>query len=63
MRSLIPRIVGASIVLSLIGRGEISHMIGEVPPATERVKAFRETAGLELSRAEKARALARRRGK
>ena len=51
-RFVLTFVVGASIVASLIGRGEIAHMVGEVPAATARIKQFRQTAAEELSAAE-----------
>ncbi|KAF2103647.1 hypothetical protein NA57DRAFT_9508, partial [Rhizodiscina lignyota] len=53
-RFVLTFVVGISLVLSLIGRGEIAVPVGEVPTATQRIKAFRETAAIELSHQEMA---------
>lgn len=49
-RFVLTFIVGASIVLSLIGRGEVTHKINPLPSAVERIQAFRDNAEEELSR-------------
>ena len=54
-RFVLTFIVGASIVVSLIGRGQIADEIGKLPAPLERVKALRETQGQELSHNERAR--------
>lgn len=43
-RFVLTFIVGASIVVSLIGRGEVAHRVGRVPGAVDRVTALRESA-------------------
>lgn len=53
-RFVLTFVVGASIVATLVGHGEIAHMVGETPSATDRVRQFRETAEKELSTSEKA---------
>lgn len=47
-------IVGASIVISLIGRGEVSDRVGRLPGAVERIQALRETSQERLSKEEEA---------
>lgn len=41
-RFLLTLIVGASIVLSLIGRGQVSDRIGQLPSTADRIKELRE---------------------
>jgi hypothetical protein len=48
-------IVGASIVVSLIGRGEISDKVGRIPGAVDRVKELREGSEEKLAEEEAAR--------
>lgn len=47
-------IVGASIVVSLIGRGEVSDRVGRLPGAVERIQALRENSQERLSKEEEA---------
>ena len=42
-RFILTFIVGASIVISLIGRGQIADRIGSLPGPAERIKALRES--------------------
>ena len=42
-RFVLTFVVGASIVISLIGRGQVSDRIGTMPNAAERVKELSET--------------------
>nr|OQO19595.1 hypothetical protein B0A51_15891 [Rachicladosporium sp. CCFEE 5018] len=42
-RFVLTFVVGASIVISLIGRGQISHKITKLPSATDRIKALRSS--------------------
>ncbi|KAL9059488.1 MAG: hypothetical protein Q9162_001186 [Coniocarpon cinnabarinum] len=44
-RFILTFIVGASIVMSLIGRGQVSDRIGTMPTAAERVKEFADSRG------------------
>ena len=48
-------IVGASIVASLIGRGEIADKINKLPSPADRVRALRESQAESLAEEEKAR--------
>lgn len=41
-RFVLTFVVGASIVISLIGRGQIADRIGQLPGPADRIKAFRE---------------------
>lgn len=59
-RFILTFIVGASIVLSLIGRGEVSAKVGRMPGAVDRVKALREGAQDQLARDEEARIAAKK---
>lgn len=43
-RFVLTFIVGASIVVSLIGRGEVAHRVSRMPGAVDRVTASRESA-------------------
>jgi hypothetical protein len=54
-RFVLTFIVGASIVVSLIGRGEISDKVGRIPGAVDRVKALREGSEEKLAEDEAAR--------
>jgi hypothetical protein len=51
-RFVLTFIVGASIVVSLIGRGEVAHKVGKVPGAVDRARALREGAQEALSQEE-----------
>ena len=44
-RFILTFVVGASIVFSLIGRGQVSDRIGTMPDAAERVKELADTRG------------------
>lgn len=44
-RFILTAIVGLSIVISLIGRGQVSDRIGTMPTAAERVKELADTRG------------------
>jgi hypothetical protein len=48
-RFVLTFIVGASIVISLIGRGEIAEETNKLPTAADRVTAFRENREHELA--------------
>lgn len=54
-RFVLTFIVGASIVISLIGRGQIADKVGTLPGPAERIKALREsqTMSKEKEEAEK----------
>jgi hypothetical protein len=54
-RFVLTFIVGASIVVSLIGRGEISDKVGRIPGAVDRVKELREGSEEKLAEEEAAR--------
>jgi hypothetical protein len=54
-RFVLTFIVGASIVVSLIGRGEISDKVGRIPGAVDRVKELREGSAEKLAEDEAAR--------
>ena len=47
-------VVGTSIVLSLIGRGEIADKIGKLPGPADRIKALRESQMQSLAEEEEA---------
>lgn len=47
--------VGASIVLSLIGRGQIADKIGKVPGPADRMKALRDSQMESLEQEERER--------
>lgn len=53
-RFVLTFIVGASIVISLIGRGEVAHRIGRLPGAVDRLVAFRDSAQETLAEEEEA---------
>ncbi|KAI5209711.1 hypothetical protein AUEXF2481DRAFT_30298 [Aureobasidium subglaciale EXF-2481] len=53
-RFVLTFIVGASIVLSLIGRGQIADRINKLPGPADRVRALRETQAEQLSNEEAA---------
>ena len=59
-RFILTFIVGASIVISLIGRGEVSSKVGRTPGAVERVKALREGSEQRLAEEEEARIAAKK---
>lgn len=64
-RFVLTFVVGASIVVSLIGRGEIADQINKLPSPADRVKALRDMQleAMEAEEREKqARAVARDRG-
>jgi len=48
-------IVGASIVVSLIGRGQIADRVGKLPGPADRVRALRESMDEQLDQEETAR--------
>lgn len=54
-RFVLTFIVGASIVASLIGRGEIADKINKLPGPADRIRALRESQVQYLSEEEKAR--------
>ncbi|KAF4555009.1 Hypothetical protein D9617_3g020780 [Elsinoe fawcettii] len=54
-RFVLTFIVGASIVISLIGRGQISDQIGRLPAPADRIRALREAQADELEKEEAAR--------
>lgn len=49
-------IVGASIVISLIGRGQIVEDLGKLPGPADRVRALRESQVESLEKEEQAKA-------
>lgn len=55
-RFVLTFIVGGSIVVSLIGRGQIADRIHRQPSATDRIRAFRDQAGSQMEEEEEARA-------
>ncbi|KAF1363335.1 hypothetical protein EJ07DRAFT_163206 [Lizonia empirigonia] len=59
-RFILTFIVGASIVISLIGRGEVSAKVGRMPSAVDRVKALREGSEKKLAEEEEARIAAKK---
>lgn len=54
-RFVLTFIVGASIVISLVGRGQIADRVGKLPGPADRIKALREsqTMAAEKEEAEK----------
>lgn len=54
-RFVLTFVVGASIVASLIGRGEIADKIGQLPGPADRMKALRESQAQSLAEEEEAR--------
>lgn len=54
-RFVLTFIVGASIVASLIGRGQISDRIGRLPGPADRVRELREHQAAEVADEEEAR--------
>ena len=59
-RFILTFIVGASIVISLIGRGEVSAKVGRMPSAVDRVRALREGSEDKLAEEEEARIAAKK---
>ncbi|KAF2628763.1 hypothetical protein BU25DRAFT_409794 [Macroventuria anomochaeta] len=59
-RFILTFIVGASIVISLIGRGEVSSKVGRMPGAADRIKALREGSQDQLAEEEEARIAAKK---
>ncbi|KAF2116075.1 hypothetical protein BDV96DRAFT_491842 [Lophiotrema nucula] len=53
-RFVLTFIVGASIVVSLIGRGEVADKVGRIPGAVDRITALRESAQDKLAEEEQA---------
>jgi hypothetical protein len=53
-------IVGVSIVITLIGRGEVSSKVGRMPGAVDRIKALREGSEDQLAEEEEARIAAKK---
>ena len=54
-RFVLTFVVGASIVATLIGRGEIADKINKLPSPADRVKALRDSQAQSLAEEEKAR--------
>lgn len=54
-RFVLTFIVGSSIVVSLIGRGQISDRIGRLPGPADRIKQLREQQAVEAENEEEAR--------
>lgn len=61
-RFVLTFIVGASIVASLISKGEIEDRVNKLPTPVDRINAFRENAAEELAAAEEARVAQRAKG-
>ncbi|KAJ4381864.1 hypothetical protein N0V86_003231 [Didymella sp. IMI 355093] len=59
-RFILTFIVGASIVITLIGRGEVSSKVGRMPGAVDRIKALREGSEEQLAEEEEARIAAKK---
>lgn len=59
-RFILTFIVGVSIVISLIGRGEVATKVGRTPGAVDRVKALRDGAQDKLAEEEEARIAAKK---
>ncbi|KZM28553.1 uncharacterized protein EKO05_0005665 [Ascochyta rabiei] len=59
-RFILTFIVGVSIVVTLIGRGEVSAKVGRMPGAVDRVKALREGSEYKLAEEEEARIAAKK---
>jgi hypothetical protein len=59
-RFILTFIVGVSLVVSLIGRGEVSSKVGRMPGATDRIKALREGSQDQLAEEEEARIAAKK---
>ncbi|KAF2178340.1 hypothetical protein K469DRAFT_336403 [Zopfia rhizophila CBS 207.26] len=53
-RFVLTFIVGASIVISLIGRGEVANRVGKIPGAVDRLTALRDSAQVTLAEEEEA---------
>lgn len=53
-RFILTFIVGASIVVSLIGRGEVANRVGKVPSTVDRLVAFKDSAQETLAQEEEA---------
>ncbi|KAF2866912.1 hypothetical protein BDV95DRAFT_503891 [Massariosphaeria phaeospora] len=53
-RFVLTFLVGAAIVVSLVGRGQIAHRVGRVPGAVDRIKELRDGAEDRLAEDEKA---------
>ncbi|KAF2277081.1 uncharacterized protein EI97DRAFT_466621 [Westerdykella ornata] len=53
-RFVLTGIVGASIAISLMGRGEVADKLSPIPGAVDRIKTLREGAGEELAKHEEA---------
>lgn len=54
-RFVLTFIVGASIVVSLIGRGQIADKISRLPSPADRIKAIRDSQAEQLAEEERAR--------
>lgn len=54
-RFVLTFVVGASIVISLIGRGQIADKISRLPGPADRLKALRETQMEEIEKEERER--------
>ena len=52
-RFVLTFVVGASIVISLIGRGQIADKIGKLPGPADRIKALRDSQMESLEREER----------
>lgn len=52
-RFVLTFIVGASIVITLVGRGQIADAIGKFPAPIDRIKAFREARQKSLEEEER----------
>ncbi|KAH6633412.1 hypothetical protein C7974DRAFT_375499 [Boeremia exigua] len=59
-RFILTFIVGASIVISLIGRGEVTAKVGRMPGAVDRINALREGSAERLAEEEEARVAAKK---
>lgn len=59
-RFILTFIVGASLVISLIGRGEVSSKVGRMPGAVDRIQALREGSQDQLAEEEEARIAAKK---
>lgn len=51
-RFVLTFIVGASIVISLVGRGQIADRVGKLPSTADRIKALRESQAMEAEKEE-----------
>ena len=54
-RFVLSFIVGASIVISLIGRGQVADKIGRMPGPADRLRALRESQMEEIEKEERER--------